>query len=102
MTEPAAKDLMQYHDEATCSSKFLSRSILNKYIAPKTNSSIAKHLKGTPDTKIWPHHVCPAMKKKTAQLKTEQGVPLAPSHKDIKPWYSERDKGKEHQEEKSK
>ncbi|KAG1810569.1 uncharacterized protein BJ212DRAFT_1377541 [Suillus subaureus] len=36
--------------------------------------------------------------KKTAQLETEKGVPLAPSAKDLKPWYSERDKGKEYQE----
>jgi hypothetical protein len=34
--------------------------------------------------------------KKTAQLEAEKGVPLAPSAKDLKPWYSERDKGKEH------
>ncbi|KAG1724554.1 hypothetical protein EDB19DRAFT_310075 [Suillus lakei] len=36
--------------------------------------------------------------KKTTQLETEKGVPLAPSAKDLKPWYSERDKEKEHQE----
>lgn len=41
--------------------------------------------------------------KKTTQLETEKGVPLAPSAKDLNPWYSERDKGKEHEEdEKSK
>ncbi|KAG2137931.1 hypothetical protein DEU56DRAFT_736675 [Suillus clintonianus] len=36
--------------------------------------------------------------KKTTQLETEKGVPLAPSAKDLNPWYSERDKEKEHQE----
>lgn len=36
--------------------------------------------------------------KKTAQLEAEKGVPLAPSAKDLNPWYSERDKGKEYQE----
>jgi hypothetical protein len=35
--------------------------------------------------------------KKTAQLEAEKGVPLAPSAKDLKPWYSEHDKGNEHQ-----
>lgn len=36
--------------------------------------------------------------KKTTQSETEKGVPLAPSAKDLKPWYSERDKEKEYPE----
>ncbi|KAG1731329.1 uncharacterized protein EDB91DRAFT_1154521 [Suillus paluster] len=36
--------------------------------------------------------------KKTTQPETEKGVPLAPSAKDLKPWYSERGNEKEHQE----
>lgn len=41
--------------------------------------------------------------KKATQLEAEKGVPLAPSAKDLNPWYSERDKGQESQEdEKSK
>lgn len=36
--------------------------------------------------------------KKTTQLETEKGVPLAPSAKDLKPWYSERNNEKEYQE----
>ncbi|KAG2038101.1 hypothetical protein BDR03DRAFT_1045710 [Suillus americanus] len=36
--------------------------------------------------------------KKTAQLEAEKGVPLAPSAKDLNPLYSERNKGKEYQE----
>jgi hypothetical protein len=41
--------------------------------------------------------------KKATQLEAEKGVPLAPSAKDLKPWYSECDKGDECQEdEKSK
>jgi len=33
--------------------------------------------------------------KNTAQSEAEKGVPLAPSAKDLRPWYSERDKEKE-------
>jgi len=33
--------------------------------------------------------------KKTAQSEAEKGVPLAPSAKDLRPWYSEHDKEKE-------
>ncbi|KAG2028906.1 hypothetical protein BDR03DRAFT_1096357 [Suillus americanus] len=40
--------------------------------------------------------------KKTAQLEAEKGVPLAPSAKDLNPWYSERDKGKEYQEDENR
>jgi len=36
--------------------------------------------------------------KKNTQLETERGVPLAPSAKDLRPWYSERDKEKEYPE----
>jgi len=36
--------------------------------------------------------------KKTTQPETERGVPLAPSAKDLRPWYSERDKEKEYPE----
>ncbi|OAX38482.1 hypothetical protein K503DRAFT_691461 [Rhizopogon vinicolor AM-OR11-026] len=36
--------------------------------------------------------------KKTMPSETERGVPLAPSAKDLRPWYSERDKEKEHPE----
>ncbi|KAG1764336.1 hypothetical protein EDD22DRAFT_883923 [Suillus occidentalis] len=36
--------------------------------------------------------------KKATQLEAEKGVPLAPSAKDLNPWYSERDKGQESQE----
>jgi hypothetical protein len=36
--------------------------------------------------------------KKTMQPETERGVPLAPSTKDLRPWYSERDKEKEYPE----
>jgi hypothetical protein len=38
--------------------------------------------------------------KKTTQLEAEKGVLLAPSAKDLRPWCSERDKGKEHREDK--